>query len=228
MPIDIDFLLQDTFSKLRPSWKLPSSQDEAFRILCQTFVHSRNRPVSPKAAAEETQAASESSGSEADDEETETTNITPRRSAIKEEESLASQTNGHLSSSDEDEHLVVKRADIAKDPAEEMEFDRELAQLMSSSVEQRKFERRPVFDMPLPIKKKVISSGSGSDSDSGRGTPPNTVAFSLMTKKGNRQQTKSIELPSNSAFAVAMRDRQLAERAEQQRIKNLVLNYDLS
>ena len=34
-------------------------------------------------------------------------------------------------------------------------------------------------------------------------------------------------MPSDSQFAMAMRDKQEAERAEQQRIKNLVLNYDL-
>lgn len=41
-------------------------------------------------------------------------------------------------------------------------------------------------------------------------------------------KTRSIDLPSDSGFAVAMRTQQEAERAEQQRIKNLVLNYDLT
>lgn len=41
-------------------------------------------------------------------------------------------------------------------------------------------------------------------------------------------QTRSIDLPSDSTFAVAMRTQQQAEREEQQRIKNLVLNYDLT
>ncbi len=40
-------------------------------------------------------------------------------------------------------------------------------------------------------------------------------------------QTKTIELPSDSSFAVSMKSQQAAEREEQQRIKNLVLNYDL-
>lgn len=35
-------------------------------------------------------------------------------------------------------------------------------------------------------------------------------------------------MPSDSPFAVAMRTQQQAEKAEQQRIKNLVLNYDLT
>lgn len=41
-------------------------------------------------------------------------------------------------------------------------------------------------------------------------------------------QTRSVDMPSDSTFAVAMRTQQEAERAEQQRIKSLVLNYDLS
>lgn len=36
-----------------------------------------------------------------------------------------------------------------------------------------------------------------------------------------------MELPSDSNFAVAMKTQQQAEREEQQRIKSLVLNYDL-
>lgn len=36
-----------------------------------------------------------------------------------------------------------------------------------------------------------------------------------------------MELPSDSTFAVAMKSQQQAEKEEQQRIKNLVLNYDL-
>jgi len=40
-------------------------------------------------------------------------------------------------------------------------------------------------------------------------------------------QTRNIDLPANSSFAVAMRTQQEAEKAEQQRIKKLVLNYDM-
>lgn len=40
-------------------------------------------------------------------------------------------------------------------------------------------------------------------------------------------QTRTVELPSDSNFALAMKSQQQAEREEQQRIKNLVLNYEL-
>lgn len=43
----------------------------------------------------------------------------------------------------------------------------------------------------------------------------------------NRRQTRTVELPSDSNFAVALINQRQAAREEQQRIKNLVLNYDL-
>ena len=56
--------------------------------------------------------------------------------------------------------------------------------------------------------------------------PSHTMKFSLLSKRGNRTQTRSIDLPSDSTFAVAMRNKQQADREEQQRIKSLVLNYN--
>jgi regulator of nonsense transcripts 2 len=43
----------------------------------------------------------------------------------------------------------------------------------------------------------------------------------------NNLQTREIDLPADSTFAVAMLRQQQAEKEEQQRIKNLVLNLDL-
>ena len=41
------------------------------------------------------------------------------------------------------------------------------------------------------------------------------------------KQTKDIDLPADSVFAVAMRHQQEAEKEEKKRLKNLVLNLDL-
>ena len=129
--------------------------------------------------------------------------------------------------------------------------------MMAESLDSRKFERKTHFDVPLPIRKvqrMAAAEPLDDDIDSGNETPPpiNTMAFSLMTKKGNRpqvtcllyssivfplvvhqqlsnvyEQTRTIDLPSDSTFAVSMKSQQEAEREEQRRIKNLVLNYDL-
>lgn len=64
--------------------------------------------------------------------------------------------------------------------------------MMSESLESRRFERKTVFDVPLPMKKP----GPGRDAAAPpmENPPPpaqapnSTMAFSLMTRKGNKQQ----------------------------------------
>lgn len=133
------------------------------------------------------------------------------------------------SSDDEEEHIVVTRQD-ERDPELEAEFDRELAKLMSESAESRKFERKPVFDVPLPMRRArenpLTTEDGGSEASPQPVNAQNTMKFSLLSKRGNKTQTRSIDLPSDSTFAVAMRNKQQAEKEEKHRIKNLVLNYE--
>ena len=160
---------------------------------------------------------------------------------------LTSQVSGpnepNGDSESEDEEIFVTRQEEERDPEAEAEFDREFEKMMAESMESRKFERKGVFDIPLPMKRsgrEALLENTASE------TPKpiaNTMAFSLMTKKGNKQQvdtlppiagtslttqTRTIDLPSDSTFAVAMRSQQQADREEQQRIKNLVLNYEMT
>lgn len=61
---------------------------------------------------------------------------------------------------------------------------------MAESLDSRKFDRKPMFDVPLPMRRAPRDVYSAADDSPGEGaaTPPNTMAFSLMTKRGNRQQ----------------------------------------
>ncbi|CAF3503959.1 unnamed protein product [Fusarium graminearum] len=126
----------------------------------------------------------------------------------------------------DEEAIVVTRQEEEVDPEDEADFEREYAKMMAESLESRKFERKQLFDVPLPVRSKTREATS-TEGGEGESPPGHTMAFSLLTKRGNRQQTRTVELPSNSTFAVAMKNQQQAEREEQQRIKNLVLNYDL-
>lgn len=150
-------------------------------------------------------------------------------------------------STSEEEQIVVTRPEEQRDPEVEADFDREFAKMMVESMESRRFERKPMFDVPLPMRraqKEQPASAEDSEVEAPGPAPvANTMKFSLLSKRGNRQQvrfstilslvawltcqTRSIDLPADSGFAVAMRSQREAERAEQQRIKNLVLNYDL-
>ena len=84
----------------------------------------------------------------------------------------------------------MTRQEEQRDPEAEADFDRELAKMMSESLDSRKFDRKPMFDVPLPMRRipKDASTAAEDSPNEGPATPPNTMTFSLMTKRGNRQQ----------------------------------------
>jgi regulator of nonsense transcripts 2 len=105
------------------------------------------------------------------------------------EEEIADEQDA--SESEEEEHIIVTREEEQLDPEAEAEFDKEFERMMAESLDSRKFERKAQFDVPLPIRKaQRIPAGEpiDEDVDSSPETPLNTMAFSLMTKKGNRSQ----------------------------------------
>lgn len=61
--------------------------------------------------------------------------------------------------------------------------------MMAESLESRKLDRRPVFDVALPVRSRPRDSTTMADqSDGGSEAPAPKMAFSLLTKKGNKQQ----------------------------------------
>jgi regulator of nonsense transcripts 2 len=93
-------------------------------------------------------------------------------------------------STSEDEQIYVTRAEEQLDPEAEAEFDQAFEKMMAESLDSRKFERKAVFDVPLPMRRtqKDTSNLSDETTEPGEETAPNTMAFALMTKKGNRNQ----------------------------------------
>lgn len=80
------------------------------------------------------------------------------------------------------------------DPEDEADFEREYAKMMADSLESRKFERKQLFDVPLPVRAKArepsSTSAAGETNNEAPPAPRSKMAFSLLTKKGNRQQVR--------------------------------------
>ncbi|KAG8526512.1 uncharacterized protein KY384_008712 [Bacidia gigantensis] len=229
LPMDIDFVVQDTFALTRPQWKLAETFEEAGRIFAELVKQNYKSQELEKPLEPEDPDELSSDGE--DDEDMPLPEMEEGPSSGDEADAEEPETNGNSESdSDFEEQIVVTRQEKQRDPEAEAEFDRELQKMMSESLESRKFERKPMFDVPLPMRRAQRPQTAGSDgSDNERiASPPptNTMAVSLMTKKGNRQQTKMIEMPSDSQFAIAMKNQREAEREEQRRIKSHILNLD--
>ncbi|KAM6508986.1 mRNA decay protein, variant 2 [Fusarium solani] len=226
LPMDIEFLVQDTFHLTRPQWKLAAGLDEAVKAF-QLAVAQDQKSAGVDKTADMDDATSDPSSDDDNGDNDDVDGDDNDESASEEEDADDVEEESDSESTFEEEAIVVTRQEEEVDPEDEADFEREYAKLMAESLESRKFERKQLFDVPLPVRAKNRETPSSTEGASSEAPPNHTMAFSLLTKKGNRQQTRTVELPSDSTFAIAMKNQQQAEREEQQRIKNLVLNYDL-
>ncbi|KKA31125.1 hypothetical protein TD95_000607 [Thielaviopsis punctulata] len=229
LPMDTEFVVQDVFSLIRPQWQMANDIQEA-AVIFQTSLVEQQKAAGIEAVDEQNQSddGSDDSG-EDDDVDGDGEDDDDEDS---DDEDDGDDGSSRLDISSEDEAFVVNQPDLESDPEDDAEFDREYAKLMAESLESRKHDRKPVFDVPLPVRPRetISANGPGNDGGNEAGAGSNDsslMAFSLLTKKGNRQQTRTFTLPSDSSFATALRSQQQAEREEQQRIKNLVLSYEM-
>ncbi|KAH7128795.1 armadillo-type protein [Dendryphion nanum] len=231
-PMDVEFLVQDAYALTRPQWKLITNLDDATHAFAESVKQNYqtsavDKHIDPE---EDDVSASDDDAEGPDDDDVAVPEDDGEKSSGDEDENTGDEEPREHLSDEEEEQIFVTRQEDERDPEADAEFDRELAKLMSESVESRKFERKPVFDVPLPMRRAreaATNAEEGVVEPPVNPSPPNMMKFSLLSKRGNKQQTRTIDLPSDSTFAVAMRNKQQAEKEEQQRIKNLVLNYDL-
>jgi regulator of nonsense transcripts 2 len=106
-----------------------------------------------------------------------------------------------INSESDEERIYVTRQEEELDPEAEADFDQAFEKMMAESLDSRKFERKALFDVPLPMRRGQRETGIISEdvTESDAQTPPNTMSFALMTKKGNRQQVRPHREPFEAA-----------------------------
>jgi regulator of nonsense transcripts 2 len=204
LPMDIDFIIQDTFALVRPQWKLVTDLQEATRAFSDAVALNYRQQAQEKAADPEDDA--EESPSDEDAEGELLGDVEDEGSSAEEHEVIALQSNlarvmltidqenieeppQLVVSESEEEQIYVTRRDEGFDPEFEADFVQAFDSMMAESLDSRKFERRALFDVPLPMRRGQREPNMGEEMmETGLQTPPNTMSFALMTKKGNRQQ----------------------------------------
>jgi regulator of nonsense transcripts 2 len=204
LPMDIDFIIQDTFALVRPQWKLVTDLQEATRAFSDAVALNYRQQAQEKAADLEDDA--EESPSDEDAEGELLGDVEDEGSSAEEHEVIALQSNlarvmltidqenieeppQLVVSESEEEQIYVTRRDEGFDPDFEADFVQAFDSMMAESLDSRKFERRALFDVPLPMRRGQREPNMGEEMmETGLQTPPNTMSFALMTKKGNRQQ----------------------------------------
>lgn len=203
--MDVEFVVQDAFSLVRPHWKIAKTLEEAGGAFADACKANYKNDIMNKAAEPDESEAMENDdidgGRSPPGEDADTTD----EDLDDEADDQPATPNGMAS--DEDEHIIVTRPEDERDPEAEAEFDRELAKMMSESIETRKSERpRQTFDVALPMRrgqqqKDSTSSIPVDDNEMDQGHL-DTVKFSLLSKRGNRPQVSlfsHIHLPAVAA-----------------------------
>lgn len=207
--MDVDFLIQDTYSLVRPQWKLAADVQEAASLFGEAVVQNYHLQDGEKSAEQEEDDIESVSSKEGPADYGLDEDVVPdadeEQSSSEADVSLegyfgiwidlmvtqASGTNVEQdadSESEEEEHIFVARQE-ERDPETEAEFDRAFEKMLTESLESRRFERKAMFDVPLPIRKSGRDITT-PDNNIGDGYTSNTMAFSLMTKRGNKQQVR--------------------------------------
>ena len=212
--MDIEFIVQDVFALTRPQWKLASNLEEASRAFQLAMAQDQKTSGIDKAAEPE---EPDSDGSSDDgigdndpetgmpepdaeedsesDEDVDVSTFLNRLSMVNTNFMDKAELNGDPMLSapgtdSEDEAIVVTREEEEVDPEDEADFEREYAKMMAESLDSRKHERKATFDVPLPIRRKDANTAGElpEETVNSSATPAGTMAFSLLTKRGNRQQ----------------------------------------
>jgi len=211
LPMDIEFLVQDIFALTRPQWKLASNLEEASKVFQLAVAQDQRTTGLDKNAEQDDRTSGVTSddenaddlqlGDQEDDEDDDIEDVEAEVCPSTEALSMITQANRvrvgqemdqnptYSDGESEEAQIVVTRQEEEVDPEDEAEFEREYAKMMAESLESRKSERKQQFDLPLPVRPKPREPTSGTET--GEGTAdgsPGTMAFSLLTKKGNRQQ----------------------------------------
>ncbi|KAJ3066697.1 hypothetical protein HDU98_010017 [Podochytrium sp. JEL0797] len=237
LSMDVEFLMIELFELVRPKavlWKGYEEAVDAFNVLAVKHVALREEESGGVGAGMGV-GQSEEEGEEEDGERggREGDGGVGEEGVGEVEEGVVVQLPVDEVQEEEEEEeeeaaVVVHLPEQEVDAELEAEFDREFSKMMMDSLESRKGDKKmQAFDVAIPVKKGVVFQGAAGGGGEGAGKPGSEgVMFSFLTKKGNKQQMKSVELPQNSMFVLSTKQKKEAELEERKQLKKLVLGLD--
>ncbi|KAG6375457.1 ARM repeat-containing protein [Boletus reticuloceps] len=221
LTMDVDFMLSDSFEAIRPKLAMPKFIEEAAAAVDEMF----NTVMQNAGLTTE--------GDSGDDSEDD--GERPQQDDD-DDEDTAGQESAVEDRAPSPEPVVVLSAQEYLGPSEEAdaEFAKEFAKIITdSSAESRKIDKKTAWwdsAVLAPGSRKKRADDNEGDAD-GEGNATNgesVMNFTVITKRGNKQQMRYLPIPSESTLAVHTRSAQLQDKVEQQHLKRLVLNYEQS
>ncbi|KAK1225711.1 mRNA decay protein [Marasmius sp. AFHP31] len=223
LPMDVEFMLSDSLEAIRPKLQLVKNLEEA-ALAVDEMMNSAFQNIEITDGED----SGEDSGGEDD-----------RRDGEGGEDEEDEDTEEHEDDivkdrpSSPEERIVLSSSQDNLGPSEEAdaEFAKELAKLVTdTSNESRKVDKKTALALwdsaILPPAARKKRQEEADDDERANSQRNEVMTFTVVTKKGNKQQTRQLAVPSESALAVHTRTAQLQDKVEQQQLKRLVLDYE--
>ncbi|KAG1932589.1 regulator of nonsense transcripts 2 isoform X2 [Pimephales promelas] len=254
-PIDIEYMITDTLELLRPKMKLCSSLEEAcahVTLLEREFLvklglekdgrsssaMDENEPLDEDDDDDEDEGGAETeeqSGNESEmnepEEEDGSENEEEEREEEEENTDYLTDSNKENETDEENNEVTIRGGGLKHVAcAEDEDFIQALDKMMLENLQQRSGEAVKVhqLDVAIPLQLKsqlkkspVPSCTADTDSDIS-----DTMQFVMLTRKGNKQQFKILNVPLSSHLAANHFNQQQAEQEERMRMKKLTLDIN--
>ncbi|XP_064417316.1 regulator of nonsense transcripts 2 isoform X2 [Latimeria chalumnae] len=140
-------------------------------------------------------------------------------------------SNKENETDEENAEVMIKGGGLKHIPcAEDEEFIQALDKMMLENLQQRTGESVKVhqLDVAIPLHLKSQLKKAPPPSGGGEGDAENTetMPFVMLTRKGNKQQFKILNVPMSSQLAANHWNQQQAEQEERMRMKKLTLDIN--
>lgn len=157
-PMDVDFMISDTFEMLRPQLHIIPTYEQANeavdRILLEQLKNVQGTDKVPEDRMEESGEGSDSSSAEEEEEEA---------NQLDDDEEDSQDESENAVEGDEEDVVVLKKKQEEISREDEEDFEREFNKMMTDSIESRKFEKKAaMLDVPIPMNLRGSQGNSKS------------------------------------------------------------------
>ncbi|XP_073694564.1 regulator of nonsense transcripts 2 [Garra rufa] len=254
-PIDIEYMITDTLELLRPKMKLCSSLDEACAQVTQlereflvklglekdgrsSSAMGENEPLDEEDDDDEDEGGAETeeqSGNESEmnepEEEEGSDNEEEEREEEEENTDYLTDSNKENETDEENNEVTIRGGGLKHVAcAEDEDFIQALDKMMLENLQQRSGEAVKVHQLdvaiPLQLKSQLKKSPAPSCTADAEADISDTMQFVMLTRKGNKQQFKILNVPLSSHLAANHFNQQQAEQEERMRMKKLTLDIN--
>ncbi|KAM7158983.1 regulator of nonsense transcripts 2 isoform 1-T2 [Molossus nigricans] len=252
-PIDIDYMISDTLELLRPKIKLCNSLEESIRqvhdleqefLIKLGLVNDKDSKDSMTegenleedeeeeegGAETEEQSGNESEVNEPEEEEGSDNDEDEGEEEEEENTDYLTDSNKENETDEENTEVMIKGGGLKHVPCvEDEDFIQALDKMMLENLQQRSGESVKVhqLDVAIPLHlKSQLRKGPPLGGGEGETESTDTMPFVMLTRKGNKQQFKILNVPMSSQLAANHWNQQQAEQEERMRMKKLTLDIN--